>query len=45
MQSVQFEDGESVLQLKARIAKLRGFDDSDEVKPCFGRFAAVCYLI
>ncbi len=29
--SVEFEDGENVLQLKGRIAKLRGFDESEEV--------------
>ena len=29
--SIDFEDGETVLQLKARVAKARGYDDSEDV--------------
>ncbi len=41
--SVEFEDGENVLKLKERIAKLRGFDESEEVLAvAFGfRFASI----
>jgi hypothetical protein len=38
--SVDFEDGESVLQLKARVARARGYDDSEEVKAHW----LLCYL-